>query len=929
MYRHHFIQRSVGGMTATEMGDVGGVKRSKSRPTKESARRRKNRRKRRREREAAKAREDVASPSAGRRTPELGSPPSASSAESAEDTDDVNRSSSWGIGAIFNRRRGARDSKESLIKDSDSSSSSESDGDKTAPARIQAQGLLDGDGSSGDSGTENDKKTVDRNPFESPISAGLILQYAGLAIAISGLVLLGLTFFYQRKTADNTVEIGDDTIQVIIVDDQTPGGGPTNNTVLASIDTEAKTSNTHLATIAGDTTSLDGKADTTNSHLATIAGDTTSLDGKADTANGHLATIAGDTTSLDGKVDTTNGHLATIAGDTTSMDTKADTRDGHLATIASDTTSLDTKADTRDGHLATVAGDTTSMDATLSALETLITQTNALITATNALVTQTNTLTTTTNDLLANETIAVDSNTIALTTGGSARDFGPRSPYGARVVAEPRTLFQAGFSTGINTQHWLVQTGGANITSSVADGELVLTADNAPGGSTSNYVAVSSRTALIYRPGQGSLLRFSARFHNDSTNTLQIAGLLNINSAFTIGVNAGQFGVQRYGTGGGPEIVTFTFTTPVANGATETLTFTLSGDFGGFFDASVTVTADASSTVEETAALVSDEADQFTYWNVQVAGDTITLSFRGAGARGDTYSMSSTGAAVATATIVTDGVANDVTWTYQDDFSLDPLDGTGYSGMDLDVRMGNTFEIGYQWGYGAITFSIVAPNGTAVPFHVIEHANNAQTVATTSPNMRAFFSLSTDYADEPDVKTMEVSSVSAFVFGPIIRQAPIFGLTQQTVYGTGAGTYPLFTLRVNQIVSGRVFHGSAFLKALTITMEDTTGGSDIWIVRMYRIFSSDYASSGGTWQPVDDSTPSLCVYSVDADVTSAALDAATLLLPLSGVNDGSTGLLDLAPFEIELTPGDAFFVQVEIEDDFDVSISVTWVEDAF
>lgn len=77
--------------------------------------------------------------------------------------------------------------------------------------------------------------------------------------------------------------------------------------------------------------------------------------------------------------------------------------------------------------------------------------------------------------------------------------------------------------------------------------------------------------------------------------------------------------------------------------------------------------------------------------------------------------------------------------TYQASWNIDPLDGTGASGVTLDAADGNVYQIEFTWyGYGQILFGILAVVGTQqtfVPCHSIRvtGSNSIQ-----SPNLVVF-----------------------------------------------------------------------------------------------------------------------------------------------------------------------------------------------
>jgi hypothetical protein len=79
------------------------------------------------------------------------------------------------------------------------------------------------------------------------------------------------------------------------------------------------------------------------------------------------------------------------------------------------------------------------------------------------------------------------------------------------------------------------------------------------------------------------------------------------------------------------------------------------------------------------------------------------------------------------------------TKTYQDNWNLDKVDGTGDSGVTLDLSDGNIFQIDFTWyGYGAIEFTL---NTTAinrsvdlrVPLHAVTQTGEVSVVDPNQP----------------------------------------------------------------------------------------------------------------------------------------------------------------------------------------------------
>jgi len=71
----------------------------------------------------------------------------------------------------------------------------------------------------------------------------------------------------------------------------------------------------------------------------------------------------------------------------------------------------------------------------------------------------------------------------------------------------------------------------------------------------------------------------------------------------------------------------------------------------------------------------------------------------------------------------------------QADFNIDPVDGTGPSGLTLDLSKGNIFLIDLQWlGMGIVTLGVWGPNGK-VPIHQFKNPNANTAVYMRTANL--------------------------------------------------------------------------------------------------------------------------------------------------------------------------------------------------
>ena len=239
------------------------------------------------------------------------------------------------------------------------------------------------------------------------------------------------------------------------------------------------------------------------------------------------------------------------------------------------------------------------------------------------------------------------------------------------------------------------------------------------------YGVIRSLRVLRYRPGQGALTRFTAKFTTGTANYTQRAGFFQQEGALQIGYNGTSFGVLQ--SAGKASIVEFTITT-AASGA-ETVTVTLNG-----VAYNVAVTSG-------TIAFNTSQLGVASYggWITSYYDGKIRFVNSSNGPTAGAFSITSTGTLAASAvTSLQTGVTTVDTWTPQSSFNIDKLDGTGPSGMILDPTKYNVYQIDFRWlGAGVISFAIEdQTTGQIVYFHKIHYVNQNTTLHMDNPTYR-------------------------------------------------------------------------------------------------------------------------------------------------------------------------------------------------
>jgi hypothetical protein len=239
------------------------------------------------------------------------------------------------------------------------------------------------------------------------------------------------------------------------------------------------------------------------------------------------------------------------------------------------------------------------------------------------------------------------------------------------------------------------------------------------------YGVIRSLRVLRYRPGQGALTRFTAKFSTGTANYTQRAGFFQQEGALQIGYDGTSFGVLQ--SAGKASIVEFTIT--AAASGSETVTVTLNGTAYNVAVTSGTINFNTSQLGSAT----------YTGWITSYYGGKIRFVRTSNGPTAGSFSITSTGTLTASAvTSLQTGVTTVDTWTPQSSFNIDKLDGTGPSGMIIDPTKFNVYQIDFRWlGAGIISFALEdQETGTLIYFHRIHYVNQNTTLHMDNPTYR-------------------------------------------------------------------------------------------------------------------------------------------------------------------------------------------------
>ena len=483
----------------------------------------------------------------------------------------------------------------------------------------------------------------------------------------------------------------------------------------------------------------------------------------------------------------------------------------------------------------------------------------------------------------------------------------PLSGFGELQTAEVTPLLQIDAVYGVrrNTETFVGASSGS-VTAS--NGNFVCQTGTGVGG----FGVVRSRVNARYRPGQNLVFQWTVLF--DSANatplSLQAAGPFNSTNGFFVGYDGDQFGVMHR-TDGAHEVHEVEITTPA--GGAETVTLTLNS-----VAYSIPVTSGtAAFNAFEIAEWLSNPANQ-TVWQVGQNGNKVVLFANNAGSLPGTYSISSSGALVATDARINTGASNVETWVYQPDWNGDTLDGSGPSGLTLDVSKGNVYRLDYEYlGYGPAIFYVKTPvTNRFVEFHRFSFANNRTEPNLQNPALKIGW-VAASLGSTTNL-TVKGASAMAGLVGRLVSSQDTFG-DSQTNLSVGTTLEPIVSYRVRL-----VFQGKTCLKELIpkVSYVSPTGNKPVEVVFVFN------ATLGAqtNWSYIDEAESV-----TEKDSTATTITGGTEVASFV-VNGGDTESLSIADIGLDsfaLQRGDTLTIAARVTSgsSVEVAASLTWTED--
>ena len=434
----------------------------------------------------------------------------------------------------------------------------------------------------------------------------------------------------------------------------------------------------------------------------------------------------------------------------------------------------------------------------------------------------------------------------------------------------------------------------------------------ATGTNIGGYGVIRTRQVVRYKPGQGAVARFTAAFTAGVAGYTQRAGFFSQEQAVQVGYDGTSFGVLIE-NGGKAHIQKFAVTTLDAGDVTVTLNsvaytpVTVSGSTLGARIASLSAGLNAIGAFDAA-------------WNVEFDTTKICFVSKSVGAKGGTYSMTSTATISVTGSTLQSGVAHTDEWIPQASFSEDKLDGTGYSRTTLDPTKLNVYQIQYRWlGAGEMRFSIEITDGNLITFHKKKFGNLNTNVSIDNPAMKLGYVAASLGGTGSNIVVTGASMLGGIegLLKTTFLPSSISGSRTSGMTST-SDQHVLLALRNNIVHSDKINTRELLLREISAAA-GTAGGVPVLVT----VWFNAPTAAPLVW--VDESAETPASYSTTQTTVTSLGQAPIYSFLIS--NDGADNI-DLESLRIVIPPQNYIIISVNASSTISrASAALTWVED--
>ena len=439
-----------------------------------------------------------------------------------------------------------------------------------------------------------------------------------------------------------------------------------------------------------------------------------------------------------------------------------------------------------------------------------------------------------------------------------------------------------------------------NIETYNATGGTVGESDNmftcTTGTSVGGYGVIRTKKPTIYREGQGLMSRFTALFDDNAVaNSLQFAGLFNVQDTIAFGYRGADFGIifDNYGA---QEIREF----QVTGAGNGTVDFTLNS-----VTYSIPITT---GTVEHNAYEIEAwlTANQ-SVWDAEQVDDTVLLRRKNVGAATGTYSIAGASGIAGTFTTDQTGASKTESTILEDDWNGEKC--------TFDKTKGNVFMIKVSYlGFGPISFFILdKDSGTFKRVHTINYQNENIKPSLSNRALKVGWTVAS-LGSTTDL-TVKGASASTFIEGKSTKSSVAHAQSNENT-SVGTSFEAIITLKALETLGGKAMLGRVVPRRLILS---TDSGKEV-VLKMTK-----NATLGETNYTYHEEGESVVIY----DTTDHADTGNAHALYETQIGGGGSREVNLKDLNIDFYANETItiFAKVVSGAASNVTASIVWVED--
>ena len=233
------------------------------------------------------------------------------------------------------------------------------------------------------------------------------------------------------------------------------------------------------------------------------------------------------------------------------------------------------------------------------------------------------------------------------------------------------------------------------------------------------------------------------------------------------------------------------------------------------------------------------------------------------------------------------------TFIKQSEFNKDKVDGSGYSGFDLNPEYGNVYRISYGFlGFANINFEVLDSSNSWIVMHTIKYVNSHMQTHITNTYLPIFADLSNGDTVE-DVYLYSGSLEAGIVDGSNTNVTTRDFSAKADLIATSTNT-PIIIFHNKSTFASKVNMIPSLLSLITSSSE----GAQNVNITLYKLPLSDITSA--TWIDVKTNVSTM-EYAITPTLNTANISNWEFLLPLNLAKSDSK-IIDPVSFELLLYP---------------------------